>query len=82
MKFHASFKDGNLLSRISYCMAEIITGLFRIPFADTLHIHMTSKGSMVRKLIYVQFGIWFHKKIVLQIHCCDYFFQGLSSMPK
>lgn len=82
MKFHASFKDGNLFSRIFYCMPAIIIGFFRIPFADTLHIHMTSKGSMVRKLIYVQLGVWFHKKIVLQIHCCDYFFQGLSSMPK
>ena len=82
LKFFPSYVDGSLLKRIFYCAGRICCGLFKIPAADTLHIHMTSKGSMVRKLFYIREGLLFHKKIVIQIHCCDYFLEKLYQMPK
>ena len=81
MKFFSSYIDGGLLKRFFYCFFKIVCGMFYIPAADTVHIHMTSKGSMVRKMFYLWEAFLFHKKTVIQIHCCDYFLNCLYKMP-
>lgn len=82
IKAFSSYKDGKLGERIPYCGWKILCGLFVIPFTDTVHIHMTSKGSLVRKLFYLQESLLFHKKTVVQIHCCDYLLDKLYAMPE
>lgn len=81
MHAYSSYREGKPALRILYSAWKIFAALFVIPFYQTLHIHMTSKGSMVRKLCYVQEGVLFHKKIIIQIHCCDYFLECLDKMP-
>ena len=81
MKIFSSYCDGKPWKRMLYSGWKILCGLAAVPAADTLHIHMTSKGSMIRKLFYIQEGLLFHKKIIVQIHCCEYFLEKLYEMP-
>lgn len=78
---YSSYREENPYVRVLYSICKIIASFFVIPFYQTIHIHMTSKGSMVRKLCYVQVGKLFHKKIIIQLHCCDYFLECLNQMP-
>lgn len=82
IKTFSSYVDGSLSKRVFHSGLGILKGLFTIPHYDILHIHMTSKGSMIRKLFYIQEGLLFHKKIIVQIHTCDYFIETLNMMPE
>lgn len=66
-----------------YGVSRIALFPFKVKNYDLIHINMTTKGSTLRKSFYIRVAKHYGKKVVVQIHCCDYFTDVyLSSSPK
>lgn len=79
---YSSYKDSNKIACLLYGIAKIILFPFYAVHKDVIHIQMTSKGSMVRKSNYVKIAKKMNKKIIVQIHCCDYFLDCMDKKQK
>ena len=42
---------------------------------DLIHIHMTAKGSALRKTPYILYSKRIGKPVITHLHCCEYFTQ-------
>lgn len=81
MHIFSSYIEGSSIKRYLYSGWKIFCGNFVIPHYDILHIHMTAKGSMRRKLHYAECGERLGKTVIIQIHCCDYFLDNFYKLP-
>lgn len=73
---YPSYRDGlHGLSKKKYETGQLLRFLKEVKKYDIVHVNMTSRGSAFRKAWYVFAAKMAGKKIVIQIHCCEYFIQ-------
>lgn len=68
-----SFRDGNKISRFLFCVSAYVGFLWNVRHYDIIHVHMTSGMSAFRKSFYINAGKRAGKKVVVSLHCCEYF---------
>lgn len=73
---YPSYRDGLYgASKKKYELHQLLHFRKEIKKYDIAHINMTSRGSAFRKAWYVFAAKMAGKKVVVQIHCCEYFIQ-------
>ena len=73
---YPSYRDGlHGASKKKYELHQLLHFRKEIKKYDIAHINMTSRGSAFRKAWYVFAAKMAGKKVVIQIHCCEYFIQ-------
>lgn len=75
---YGSFADGGKFYRFFYCIASAVKFRRIVRHYDLIHIHMTSGMSARRKAWYIRKAKRAGKKVIVQLHCTDYFFTRLD----
>ena len=86
LKYVAIATTGSALRKILF----FISGLFRIGLSlvtqkrDIVHIHMSERGSVYRKLVVAGLAKVFHCKVILHLHGAEFepWYNGLSAKRK
>ena len=68
LKYVETINDGNKINKFIKEKLGFLTFLFNIKKNDIVHIHMASRRSTFRKIMYIKISKFFKKKIVLHIH--------------
>ena len=68
MAFYASYREGNPVFKLFYGLWKIVRFPHAVKQFDLVHIHMSVKGSAMRKMQYAAIAKKHGKKVVLHIH--------------
>lgn len=71
-KFHCHWvqthKDGSVLTKLSYLARGFIDFIFRVPFYNIIHIHISQPTTIRRKKPFLVFAKKLGKKIIVHFH--------------
>jgi len=74
-KYHCRWiqthRDGNKLVKYTYLFKSLVEFLILLPFYDLIHIHMSIKASLARKMIFFKIAEKAKKKIIVHFHPPD-----------
>lgn len=72
-KFHCRWvethRDGSAWRKVMYFIGGYIKFLVLLPFYGIVHIHLSTKISLLRKMVFIKTAKLFKKRIIVHLHC-------------
>lgn len=86
IELHPTYIEGKMINKCIFFVKSIIKYLVKLVNNDfhIAHIHMSYKGSFVRKLIVVKLSKVFNKKVILHLHGSEFevFYNSSNKLVK
>lgn len=71
-KYHCKWiethRDGNIITKILYCLKGYLQVVIFLPFYDIIHFHISEPISALRKLILMAYAKLWNKKTIVHFH--------------
>ena len=74
VKLLPTYIEGNVIKKVIFYIKAICTYIFKVinKEFDLVHIHMSYKGSFIRKFLIVKISNLFNKKVIMHLHGSEF----------